>query len=167
MESLIFRTGSHIITGLMLIFSVYLLLRGHNSPGGGFIAGLISVIAFSLLMIAEGSDYVRKRLYVRPPFYAAIGILICLNETVHTFGSPREIRGFRCGRGRRPSNAPLPLMYLCILPASSGRLASGPAGPPLTCTLTVTCVTGDGGGCAGVPEAGRSRHPRRSSRLLL
>ena len=78
MESLIFRTGSHIITGLMLIFSVYLLLRGHNSPGGGFIAGLISVIAFSLLMIAEGSEYVRKRLYVRPPFYAAIGILICL-----------------------------------------------------------------------------------------
>ncbi len=78
MNSLIFRTGSHIITGLMLIFSVYLLLRGHNSPGGGFIAGLISVIAFSLLMIAEGSDYVRKRLHVRPPVFAAIGILICL-----------------------------------------------------------------------------------------
>ena len=78
MNSLIFRTGSHIIAGLMLIFSVYLLLRGHNSPGGGFIAGLIAVIAFSLLMIAESSEYVRKRLYFRPPFFAAIGILIAM-----------------------------------------------------------------------------------------
>lgn len=78
MNSVIFRAASHIISGMMLIFSVYLLLRGHNSPGGGFIAGLIAVIAFALLMLAETSAYVRQRLFIPPPIIAGGGIIISL-----------------------------------------------------------------------------------------
>lgn len=79
MNSIIFRTSAHIVTGLMLIFSVYLLLRGHNSPGGGFIAGLIAVIAFALLMLAESPDYVRRRLVYSPSIISGAGIVICLS----------------------------------------------------------------------------------------
>lgn len=78
MNSVIFRTGSHIVTGVMLMFSVYLLFRGHNNPGGGFIAGLIAVIAFTLLMLAETPDYVRQRLVFPPAIIAGTGIVISL-----------------------------------------------------------------------------------------
>lgn len=78
MSSIIFRTSAHIVTVLMLVFSVYLLLRGHNNPGGGFIAGLIAVIAFALLMLAETTDYVRERLIYPPAAFAGSGVLIAL-----------------------------------------------------------------------------------------
>lgn len=78
MSSIIFRTSAHMVTVLMLVFSVYLLLRGHNNPGGGFIAGLIAVIAFALLMLAETTDYVRDRLVYPPAVFAGSGVLIAL-----------------------------------------------------------------------------------------
>jgi multicomponent K+:H+ antiporter subunit A len=37
---------------LMLLFSIYLLLRGHNAPGGGFIAGMLTAVAVILQMVA-------------------------------------------------------------------------------------------------------------------
>ncbi|WBA82251.1 MnhB domain-containing protein [Endozoicomonas sp. GU-1] len=78
MSSIIFRTSAHIVTVLMLVFSVYLLLRGHNNPGGGFIAGLIAVIAFALLMLAETPAYVRERLVYSPATFAGSGVAIAL-----------------------------------------------------------------------------------------
>jgi multicomponent Na+:H+ antiporter subunit B len=41
-NTLIFRTVAPFLTALMLLFSVFVLLRGHNEPGGGFIGGLIA-----------------------------------------------------------------------------------------------------------------------------
>ncbi|MEM7489829.1 MAG: MnhB domain-containing protein, partial [Pseudomonadota bacterium] len=38
--SLIVRAATRILVGLLLVFSFYMLLRGHNEPGGGFIGGL-------------------------------------------------------------------------------------------------------------------------------
>src|SRR5690606_5790617 len=40
--------GLKLIVPLMLILSVYLLLRGHNAPGGGFIGGLVAGLAWVL-----------------------------------------------------------------------------------------------------------------------
>jgi multicomponent Na+:H+ antiporter subunit A len=78
MNSLIFRTTAHIVAGLMLVFSVYLLMRGHNEPGGGFIGALIALIGFGLLIFAESTDYVRKRLYYPPENIAKFGIYLAL-----------------------------------------------------------------------------------------
>jgi multicomponent Na+:H+ antiporter subunit A len=77
-HSLIFCTTSHIVAALMLVFSLYLLLRGHNAPGGGFIGALIAVIGLSLLMFAESPKYVRERLYFAPFSIALFGILLSL-----------------------------------------------------------------------------------------
>ncbi|MGR4998645.1 hydrogen gas-evolving membrane-bound hydrogenase subunit E [Vibrio celticus] len=75
-HSLIFATTAHIVSALMLVFSLYLLLRGHNEPGGGFIGALIAVIGFALLMFAESPKYIRDRLYFAPFSIALFGIFL-------------------------------------------------------------------------------------------
>lgn len=77
-HSLIFRTTSHIVAALMLVFSFYLLLRGHNAPGGGFIGALIAVIGLALLMFAESPSYVQERLHYAPFSIALFGISLSL-----------------------------------------------------------------------------------------
>ncbi len=63
---------------LMLAASVWLLLRGHNAPGGGFIAGLVAVAASSLLAIVYGIDEARRRMPLAPLTLAVTGILLAL-----------------------------------------------------------------------------------------
>lgn len=77
-ESIIFRSTAHIVAALMLLFSVYLLLRGHNAPGGGFIGALIAVSGLALLIFAESSQFVRQRLYFQPFNIATFGIFLGL-----------------------------------------------------------------------------------------
>lgn len=62
---------------LILAASVWVLLRGHNEPGGGFIGGLIAVSASILWAIAHGSDAAARRLPLRNPLnLAAAGVLL-------------------------------------------------------------------------------------------
>lgn len=62
---------------LILATSVWVLLRGHNEPGGGFIGGLIAVSASILWAVAHGSDAARLRLPMRDPLrLAAVGVLL-------------------------------------------------------------------------------------------
>ncbi|MDX5422504.1 MAG: cation:proton antiporter [Hymenobacteraceae bacterium] len=55
MKTLIFATAIRLLTPLFLLFSVYILFRGHNHPGGGFIGGLIGSLAFVFHALAYGS----------------------------------------------------------------------------------------------------------------
>ncbi|ODN68872.1 Na(+)/H(+) antiporter subunit B [Methylobrevis pamukkalensis] len=66
MNTVIFRTVAPYLTSLMLLFSVYVLLRGHNDPGGGFIGGLIAASAFAIYGLSSGVDVVRRSLYFHP-----------------------------------------------------------------------------------------------------
>ncbi len=62
---------------LILAASVWVLLRGHNEPGGGFIGGLIAVSASILWAVARGSDAARQRLPLRDPLIlGATGVLL-------------------------------------------------------------------------------------------
>jgi multicomponent Na+:H+ antiporter subunit B len=62
---------------LILAASIWVLLRGHNEPGGGFIGGLIAVSASILWAIAHGSDAARLRLPLGDPLrLAALGVLL-------------------------------------------------------------------------------------------
>lgn len=62
---------------LILAASVWVLLRGHNEPGGGFIGGLIAVSASILWAVAFGSEAARRRLPLREPLrLAALGVLL-------------------------------------------------------------------------------------------
>ncbi|WP_349433452.1 Na(+)/H(+) antiporter subunit B [Pararhizobium sp. A13] len=76
MRSLIFRTVAPVIVGLMVLFSIFVLLRGHNEPGGGFIGGLIAVAALSIYGIAFGVETVRRAIVVHPLAIAGAGLLL-------------------------------------------------------------------------------------------
>jgi multicomponent Na+:H+ antiporter subunit B len=76
MRTLIFRTVAPYLTSLMVLFSIFVLLRGHNEPGGGFIGGLIAASAFAIYGIACGVSPVRRALYFHPMGLAGFGLLI-------------------------------------------------------------------------------------------
>jgi multicomponent Na+:H+ antiporter subunit B len=63
---------------MMLLFSVFLLLRGHNEPGGGFVGGLVASVAFSLVGIGRGPAAMRRSLRVDPRVLAGMGIAVAL-----------------------------------------------------------------------------------------
>lgn len=60
------------------IFALHLLLRGHNEPGGGFIAGLAFAISLVLLMLAFGLNRTQQALRVEPVHLASIGLLLAI-----------------------------------------------------------------------------------------
>ena len=76
--SLIVRAATRILVGLLLVFSFYMLLRGHNEPGGGFIGGLIGATGFILYAIAHGCRAAREALRIDPQTIAMAGLGIAL-----------------------------------------------------------------------------------------
>ena len=76
MNTLIFRTIAPVMTSVMLLFSIFVLLRGHNEPGGGFIGGLIAVSALAIYGIAFGVEAVRRAIVFHPLSIAGFGLLL-------------------------------------------------------------------------------------------
>ncbi|MBI1209231.1 MAG: Na(+)/H(+) antiporter subunit B [Azospirillum sp.] len=72
--SLILSAATRLIAGLMLMFSVFMLLRGHNAPGGGFVGGLIAVTAFALYAKSRGTEEARRTLGLPPEVIAVAGL---------------------------------------------------------------------------------------------
>jgi multicomponent Na+:H+ antiporter subunit B len=77
-DSPILRSGTRYLVPLMLLFSVFLLARGHNAPGGGFVGGLVAATAFALVLLAEGLDAARRLLRWDPRGLVAAGLLVAL-----------------------------------------------------------------------------------------
>jgi multicomponent Na+:H+ antiporter subunit A len=84
----IFQTAARLLMPLILVFSTFLLLRGHNEPGGGFVAGLVAAAAFALYGIAYGVQQARQALLVSPLTLLGSGLLIALIS-----GVPSVVRG--------------------------------------------------------------------------
>lgn len=78
MKSLILVVGARLLIGLFLVFSLYVLLRGHDTPGGGFIGGLIGALGFVLYAFASGVGEARAALRVDPRTVGIIGMGLAL-----------------------------------------------------------------------------------------
>jgi len=76
MNTVIFRTIAPYLASLMVLFSIFVLLRGHNEPGGGFIGGLIAASALAIYGIACGVAPVRRAIYFHPLQIAAFGLVL-------------------------------------------------------------------------------------------
>ena len=74
--SLILRTSTRFLLTLLLLFSVFLLLRGHNEPGGGFVGGLFAAIAFVLYALAYSAADARTALMADPRTLVGTGLII-------------------------------------------------------------------------------------------
>jgi multicomponent Na+:H+ antiporter subunit B len=78
MKSLILRTATRFLLPMMLLFSAFLLLRGHHLPGGGFVGGLVAAAAFSLYAFAFDPREARLLLRVDPRSLIGGGLLLAL-----------------------------------------------------------------------------------------
>ena len=71
----IMRTHTRLLFPLMLMIAVYIFLRGHNLPGGGFIAGLIAAVALIVQYLANGIAWTSKRLRFDMHWVIGLGLL--------------------------------------------------------------------------------------------
>ncbi len=76
MRTIIFRTIAPYLAALMVLFSIFVLLRGHNEPGGGFIGGLIAASALAIFGIACGVASVRRAIVFHPMGISGFGLFI-------------------------------------------------------------------------------------------
>lgn len=67
---------ANLVLPMAMMVAVYIFLRGHNLPGGGFIAGLIAASAMILQYIANGVDWVKDRFNVNYQSLMSIGVMI-------------------------------------------------------------------------------------------
>jgi multicomponent K+:H+ antiporter subunit A len=79
-----------LVLPLAAAIAVYLFMRGHNQPGGGFVAGLVVAIAFITQYMVAGTQWVEAHENLRPPRWIANGLLIALGTGLGAivFGYP-------------------------------------------------------------------------------
>ncbi|HSP32335.1 MAG TPA: Na+/H+ antiporter subunit B [Halomonas sp.] len=81
--TIILNTAARFIMPLQLLLSVFLLLRGHDEPGGGFIAGLVAAGAFTLYLFAFGVSATKQLLrMVDPRDLIGVGLLLGMISVV-------------------------------------------------------------------------------------
>ena len=76
MNTLIFRTMAPLLAAAMILFSIVILLRGHNDLGGGFIGGLIAASAAAIYGMARGVGEVRRLLRFNPLAFSGFGVAL-------------------------------------------------------------------------------------------
>ncbi|KID28322.1 cation transporter [Streptomyces regensis] len=75
-RSMLLEVLARILFPTVLVFSVYLLLAGHNDAGGGFSGGLVAGLAFVLRYVAGGSAELAMTVRVRPPVVIGAGLAL-------------------------------------------------------------------------------------------
>ena len=78
MTSSILQTATRVLMPLLLLFAAFLLFRGHNQPGGGFVAGLVVASSFVLYAMAFGVAAARGALLIQPSMLLGMGLLVAL-----------------------------------------------------------------------------------------
>lgn len=78
MKSLITEVVIKMLVPLFLLFSFYMLFRGHDQPGGGFIGGLTGSIVFILYGMIHGAEATRKVLRFDPLKLIVAGLAVAV-----------------------------------------------------------------------------------------
>lgn len=77
-RSLILQTAARYLIPLLFLFSIIVLFRGHNLPGGGFSGGLLAATGFSLYVFAFDAASARRALGVDTHAIMGAGLLCAL-----------------------------------------------------------------------------------------
>jgi multicomponent Na+:H+ antiporter subunit B len=80
--SLILQVATRLLIPLLLVFSVFMLLRGHSHPGGGFVGGLIAGSAFVLYAFSRGVGAARQVLRFEPQTLLGVGLACALGSGI-------------------------------------------------------------------------------------
>jgi len=94
---LIPATIMHWLFPVIIVLALYLFLRGHDQPGGGFAAGIAMSIAFILQYMAGGTRWVEERLRILPVVWIGTGLLMALATGLGSwvFGYPFMTTAFQ------------------------------------------------------------------------
>ncbi len=76
MTSVVARVIANAVLYIGILFSLTLLLAGHNEPGGGFVAGAMTASVFAMLYLVFGKDFVESRFDTDYRTLAAVGLFI-------------------------------------------------------------------------------------------
>jgi multicomponent Na+:H+ antiporter subunit B len=74
------RTIARSMFPVLLLFSFFLLLRGHNLPGGGFVGGLVAAAALILQLVTDDEAAARRVLHIDPLLLLPIGLALALGS---------------------------------------------------------------------------------------
>lgn len=91
MNSIILQLAAKYLRPVIIIFSIYVLLRGHNAPGGGFIGGLLAAAGILFYAMAFNTSRISKFSILRPKLFLIIGGILLLISTVAGFFNGDEI----------------------------------------------------------------------------
>ena len=80
MQSVILSTATRILMPMLLLFSAFILFRGHNLPGGGFIGGLVASATFILHSYTYGVESTLALLRISPRMLVGVGLLVALGS---------------------------------------------------------------------------------------
>jgi multicomponent K+:H+ antiporter subunit A len=67
---------ARLLLPIACVVAAHLLLRGHNQPGGGFVAGLVVAIAFLMQYLVAGTQWVESRTRIQPARWTGLGLLL-------------------------------------------------------------------------------------------
>jgi multicomponent K+:H+ antiporter subunit A len=68
--------ATRVLFPLVLVVAVFIFLRGHNEPGGGFVSGLVVAIALIMQYIASGYSWAADRMRLGSQILIGAGVLI-------------------------------------------------------------------------------------------
>lgn len=82
MKTIILKTAANYLLPLLMLFSIFILLRGHYYPGGGFVGGLVAAIAIVLHAFANGLRSTQKFMQYHPASLVPIGLSISAGSSM-------------------------------------------------------------------------------------
>lgn len=76
MNTVLLKLTASYLKYILYVLAAWFFLKGHNNPGGGFIAGLLVSSAFMLNMLTYGGKEVRRSMKVSPINLAVSGVIV-------------------------------------------------------------------------------------------
>lgn len=87
MRSVILSTAARYLLPLLLLFSIFVLLRGHNEPGGGFVGGLVAAAGYALYALAENVTSARDAMLLKPIQLVVSGLVLALGSALFSLAA--------------------------------------------------------------------------------
>ncbi len=89
-STVILKTASRFLVPLSLVFAMYVYFKGHQTPGGGFVAGLVASVALVVHRMSEGPLSLQRLLPVRERTLIGTGLALAAGTGIVAmlFGLP-------------------------------------------------------------------------------
>lgn len=78
MNTIILQVANRIVVPLSLVFSMFIYFKGHQTPGGGFVAGLVAAVGLIVHRMSDGGESLKRMLPVPERAFIAIGLTLAL-----------------------------------------------------------------------------------------